>query len=136
MTALEFICAQAPLRLKGILIGFWYALLSVHYLVIEVPETIIADNTTWELFLEIKTFLIAISFFVFLYISERYHYRVRDEVVNEQFLVEEIYEREIHLAAEYERERREELRLMFGHDRDSAFNLQYYDSINEDQDSD
>ena len=27
MTALEFICAQAPLRLKGILIGIWYALL-------------------------------------------------------------------------------------------------------------
>ena len=84
-------------------------------------------------FQEIKAFLIALSFFTFLYVSEHYHYRVRDEVVNEQFLVEEIYEREIHLAAEYERERREELRSMFGH-LASASRLQYY-AINADQDS-
>ena len=133
MTALEFICAQAPLRLKGILIGFWYALLSVHYLVVAISETKIVDNTTWELFHEVKAFLIAMSFFAFLYISERYHYRVRDEVVNEQFLIEEIYEREIHLAAEYERERREELRLMFGH-LASVSRQQCYGTINEDQD--
>ena len=133
MTALEFICAQAPLRLKGMLIGFWYALLSVHYLAVALPETIIVDNTTWELFHEVKAFLIAISFFAFLYVSERYHYRVRDEVVNERFLVEEIYEREIHLAAEYEREKKEELRLMFGH-LASVSRRQYYDAINENLD--
>ena len=133
MTALEFICAQAPLRLKGILIGLWYAFLSIHYFVVAIPETIIVTNTTWELFHEVKAFLIAMSFFVFLYVSERYHYRVRDEVVNEQFLVEEIYEREIHLAAEYEREKREELRLMFGH-LASVSRQQYYNAINDDQD--
>ena len=134
MTALEFICAQTPLRLKGILIGFWYALLSVHYLVIEVPEAIIVDNTTWELFHEIKVFLISMSFFTFLYVLERYHYQVHEEVVNEQFLVEEIYEREIHLAAEYEREKREELRFVFGHDMNSASSQQCYDSISEHSD--
>ena len=98
-----------------------------------ISETKIVDNTTWELFHEVKAFLIAMSFFAFLYISERYHYRVRDEVVNEQFLIEEIYEREIHLAAEYERERREELRLMFGH-LASVSRQQCYGTINEDQD--
>ena len=36
--------------------------------------------------------------------SKRYCYRQRDEVVNEQFLVEEIYEREIAMAEEYEKE--------------------------------
>ena len=113
MTALEFICAQAPLRLKGILIGIWYAMLVVH-LVVVLSETKIIDNTTWELFQEIKAFLIAMSFFAFLYVSKRYRYRVRDEVVNEQFLVEEIYEREIHLAEEYEKEKKEEMRSMFG----------------------
>ena len=132
MTALEFICAQAPLRLKGILIGFWYALL-VLSLVVEISETKIVNNTTWELFHEVKAFLIAMSFFAFLYVSQRYHYRVRDEVVNEQFLVEEIYEREIHLAAEYERERREELRLMFGHLSSSSRQFRY-GTINDDQD--
>ena len=34
MTALEFICAQAPLRLKGLLIGTWYALLATNYIVV------------------------------------------------------------------------------------------------------
>ena len=72
MTALEFICAQAPLLLKWILIWFWYALLSVHYLVVAIAESIIVNNTTWKLFHEVKAFLIAISFFAFLYISERY----------------------------------------------------------------
>ena len=134
MTALEFICAQAPLRLKGILIGIWYAMLSVHYLVIEVPETIIVDNTAWELFHEIKAFLIAMSLFTFLYVSERYRYRVRDEVVNEQFLVEEIYEREIRLAEEFEREKREEQNIIFGIDVDSASSQQCYGTINEQSD--
>ena len=32
--ALEFICAQAPLRLKGLLIGVWYAFLAINYLLI------------------------------------------------------------------------------------------------------
>ena len=41
---------------------------------------------------------------LFLCVSKWYRYRVRDEVVNEQFLVEEIYERELTLAAEAEKE--------------------------------
>ena len=55
-------------------------------------------------------------------------------MVNEQFLVEEIYEREIHLAAEYEREKREELRFVLGHDMNSASSQQCYDSISEHSD--
>ena len=44
---------------------------------------------------EVKAFLIALSLIFFAYVSGRYRYRVRDEVVNEQYLIEEIYEREI-----------------------------------------
>ena len=51
-----------------------------------------------------KAFLIALSLIFFAYVSGRYRYRVRDEVVNEQYLIEEIYEREIKLAAEMEAE--------------------------------
>ena len=32
---------------------------------------------------------------IYLCVSRRYRYRLRDEVVNEQYLIEEIYEREI-----------------------------------------
>ena len=104
MSAIEFICAQAPLRLKGLLIGLWYASLSVHYLLVEVPDIYIplTDGTTWEIIQEVKAFLIALSLIFFAYVSGRYRYRVRDEVVNEQYLIEEIYEREIRIASEME----------------------------------
>ena len=93
MTALEFICAQAPLRLKGLLIGLWYASFAVHFLLIGLPESLLTDPIVWEVFHEVKAFLIFISLMVYLCVSKRYHYRVRDDIVNERFLVEEIYER-------------------------------------------
>ena len=104
MSAIEFICAQAPLRLKGLLIGLWYASLSVHYLLVEVPDIYIplTDGTTWEIIQEVKAFLIALSLIFFAYVSGRYRYRVRDEVVNERFLIEEVYERRLRIAAEIE----------------------------------
>ena len=104
LSTIEFICAQAPLRLKGLLIGIWYASLSVHYLLIYIPDIYIplTDGTTWVIIQEVKAFLIALSLIFFAYVSGQYRYRVRDEVVNEQYLIEEIYEREIQVAAELE----------------------------------
>ena len=106
LSAIEFICAQAPLRLKGLLIGLWYASLSVHYLLVDIPDIYIplTDGTTWVVIQEAKAFLIALSLIFFVHVSEQYRYRVRDEVVNEQYLIEEIYERRIRLAAEMEDE--------------------------------
>ena len=104
MTTLEFICAQAPLRLKGLLIGIWYASLAVYFLPVKVAELFVTSVTSWEVFHEVKAFLIFLSLMLFLCVSKWYRYRLRDEVVNEQFLVEEIYERELTLAEEYERE--------------------------------
>ena len=49
---------------------------------------------------------------LFLYVSKRYCYCHRDEVVNEQFLVEDVYERELAIAEECERERQAEWRAM------------------------
>ena len=31
----EFICAQAPFRLKGFIIGIWYAMFSIKYIIIK-----------------------------------------------------------------------------------------------------
>ena len=114
MTALEFICAQAPLRLKGLLIGVWYASLAFHYLVVEIPDIFINDTNTWEVFRELKACLIALSLIFYLWVSKHYRYRVRDEVVNEQFLVEEVYERELAQAEKYNREKQAEMRAIYG----------------------
>ena len=105
MTALEFICAQAPLRLKGLLIGVWYAMLAANYVLLQTSELYIHAGDAWLTFQAAKAFLILVSFAIYLCMSKHYHYRLRDEVVNEQFLVEEIYERELDQAAEYEKEK-------------------------------
>ena len=104
MTALEFICAQAPLRLKGLLIGVWYAFLAINYLLIESSELYTIARTTWISFHSVKTFLILISLIVYVCVAKRYQYRLRDEVVNERYLVEEIYDRELTLAEQYDDE--------------------------------
>ena len=50
-------------------------------------------KVTWEVLHEVKAFYIFLLLMLFLCVFKWYHYRLRDEVVNEQFLVEEIYER-------------------------------------------
>ena len=104
MTALEFICAQAPLRLKGLLIGVWYALLATNYLLVEIPELFTTSSTSWLVFHEAKAFLVFLSLIMYLCVSKRYRYRLRDEVVNEQYLIEEIYERQLIMAEQNENE--------------------------------
>ena len=104
MTALEFICAQAPLRLKGLLIGIWYALLATNYILVEIPELFTTSSTSWLVYHEGKAFLVFLSIIMYLCVSKRYRYRLRDEVVNEQYLVEEIYERELNQAEKCEQE--------------------------------
>ena len=103
MTALEFICAQAPLRLKGLLIGIWYALLALKYLFIEVPEEFMTGSISWKIFHSIKISLIFLSLIVYVWLSKRYRYRVRDEVVNERFLVEEKFKRDFDREEEFKK---------------------------------
>ena len=103
MTALEFICAQAPLRLKGLLISVWYSLLAINYLLVQVPELFAVIGNRWIIFHEVKAFFVFLSLMMYLCVSKHYCYRLRDEVVNEQFLVEEIYDRELNLAEQLEK---------------------------------
>ena len=49
---------------------------------------------------------------MYLCVSKHYRYRLRDEVVNERFLVEEIYERELDRAEQYERDNDNERSLL------------------------
>ena len=103
-TALEFICAQAPLRMKGLLVGIWYATFVLQYLAMYVPDEMIESYITWIIFHGVRAFFILVSLIVYCCVAKRYQYRLRDEVVNEQFLVEEVYERQLLQAEAYERE--------------------------------
>ena len=56
MTALEFICAQSPNTLKGLLIGIWYSTSSVKYMVINVLDThpLFLESNPWSIYHGIK----------------------------------------------------------------------------------
>ena len=113
-TALEFICAQAPLRMKGLLIGIWYATFSLQYLATYELDEFIKSYNTFIIFHGVRAGFILFSLIMYCIVAKRYRYRLRDEVVNEQFLVEEIYERELLLAEEYERDKETSETLSYG----------------------
>ena len=98
LTVLEFICAQAPFRLKGFIVGIWYAMLSIKYFITTI-DTATAHyhlmERTWIIYESIKISIIGLSLIVFGISCRWYHYRERDEVVNVQGMIEEIYEREL-----------------------------------------
>ena len=104
MTALEFICAQSPNALKGLLIGIWYSMFSVKYMIINILDThpMFLEITPWNIYHGIKGFGIFLSIFAFSVVCKNYRYRERNEIVNEQSMIEEQYERELLLNNRFE----------------------------------
>ena len=97
MTMLEFICAQAPNTMKGLLIGIWYAMLSIQYMGINFVKTYLdeSNNSEWCIYGGVKGLCIFLSIVLYSVVCKYYHYRERDEVVNEQAIIEDLYEREL-----------------------------------------
>ena len=106
MTVFEFICAQAPRTTQGLLIGLWYATFSIKYLVVGLLENVLIERRTWLICEGVKVFLILVSLVLFSCVSRFYRYRQRDEIVNVQGMIEEIYERRMDQEEEYMQERR------------------------------
>ena len=97
MTILEFICAQSPNALKGLLIGIWYSTTSIKFPLIQLLDT---DSSTletipWNIYHGIKGIGIFLSIISFSLVYRYYRYRERNEIVNEQNIIEEQYEREL-----------------------------------------
>ena len=97
LTVLEFICAQAPFRLKGFMVGIWYTMLSIKYFIAIIDSAIIYHlmERVWIIYESIKIGIIGLSLIIFGISCRWYRYRERDEVVNVQGMIEEIYEREL-----------------------------------------
>ena len=97
LTVLEFI-AQAPFRLKGFMVGIWYAMLSIKYFITIIDSFIFDYNPkerTWIIYESIRIGIIGLSLITFGISCRWYRYRERDEVVNVQGMIEEIFEREL-----------------------------------------
>ena len=95
MTVFEFICAQAPRTSKGLFIGLWYATFSLRYLVIANLDTYITSRVPWLIYEGVKLFLVLVSLVLFSFATRFYQYRQRDEIVNYQGMIEDIYARRI-----------------------------------------
>ena len=98
VSVLEFICAQAPFRLKGFMIGIWYAMFSIKYIIKIADDNITRyqlDERTWIIYESIKIGIIGLSLIIFGISCRWYHYRERDEVVNVQGMIEDIFEKEL-----------------------------------------
>ena len=89
MTVLEFICAQAPYTMKGLLIGIWYANLSIKYLVVNILDGYMVETTTWNIYHGVKGLSIFLSIVSFFLVYKFYYYHEGDEIVNEQAIIEE-----------------------------------------------
>ena len=95
LTVLEFICAQVPFRLKGFMVGIWYAMLSIKYFVATIDIAVNYYHLIERTYQSTKTGIIGLSLIIFGISCQWYHYRERDEVVNVQGMIEEIFEREL-----------------------------------------
>ena len=106
LTMLEFICAQAPHKMKGLLIGVWYSTKSIKFLTVNVLDELwpLNNDMTWSVYQGSKGLCIFLSIMLFLLVSKNYRYRERDEIVNEQAIIEEQYERELLLNSSSEDE--------------------------------
>ena len=66
MTTLEFICAQSPHSMKGLLIGIWYSTLSIKYFLTNVFDLYtFSDITWWNFYHGLKGFGIFVSLMAF-----------------------------------------------------------------------
>ena len=102
MTALQFISAQAPYTLQGILIGIWYSLYFINFLIIGPLDTVIIEHMQWYAYHGTKIAVIFISFLLYWCVASRYKQRERNEVVNENWMIEQIYDRMLKRRDEYE----------------------------------
>ena len=65
MTALEFICAQAPLRMKFLLIGLWYATFALRSFLADGSDCSAVTDIPWFILHGVRCFLILLSLLLY-----------------------------------------------------------------------
>ena len=95
MTTLEFICAQSPHTIQGLLIGLWYSMFMIRYILMTSLNRAFPSWPGILIYQAMRCGLILVSLLLYLCVSRAYQYRIRDWVVNVQWMVEDIIERRI-----------------------------------------
>ena len=110
MTALEFLCAQSPRVLQGLLIGFWYATFSIKYVLMGWLDNTLQASRHYYIYRGVRTMTVLASVVLFSFVVRHYKYRVRDDIVPEQWLIETVTERRIEQEEKYWARREQEER--------------------------
>ena len=84
MTVLKFLCAQAHLSLQGLLIGLWYAMFNIRYLVMRSLDYVTTSPEGVLIYEVVRTGLVLLSLVMYVCMSRSYQFRIRDWVVNVQ----------------------------------------------------
>jgi peptide/histidine transporter 3/4 len=107
-TALEFICAQAPYRVKGFLIGIWFSFQGLDRILISIQQFFQYD-CKFTYFI-VKGFFTVGMVILYIYAAKQYTYRCRQDrnlrvILDEYFAIERPYreiEREHTMSENYE----------------------------------
>ena len=96
LTALEFILAQSPRSMQGLLVGFWYALQSVNVLL----STILSANTAGCSYISyaVRVGFASASFLLYIFAAYWYKGRIRQEssIIRQRTIIEEYTERNLY----------------------------------------
>ena len=101
---MEFLCAQAPHYMQGMLIGLWYSVMSRNFFFVGIGYELQADSVNFTVLLGVKVAMVMVSLVMYSCVSKRYRYRERDEAVNFQVMIKDQYEREIERALFHDRQ--------------------------------
>ena len=104
-TSLEFIIAQSPHEMRGLMVGLWYAAYGLGYVIdingkypFNCKEDIVCQNIYYYV---MKSAVIVIILMLFVILAKRYKLRVRANEINIHMIVEEHYERYIDQEEEF-----------------------------------
>ena len=107
-TSLEFIIAQSPHEMRGLMVGLWYAAYGIGCVIdingrytFNCKEDIVCQNLYDYV---IKSAVILIILILFVILAKRYKLRVRENEINIHLIAEEHYERYINQEEEFRRE--------------------------------
>ena len=98
--SLEFVFAQAPLSMRGLLLGLWFSISGIYqiagWLMIK-PFKAVSEYLvpSCELYILIMEFLLMLlSFILFIVFSRRYKLHSSEDVFNANYIAENYYEKE------------------------------------------
>ena len=106
--SLEFTIAQCPHKMRGFMVGLWFAATGIAYVINNICKYSFkcqAEITCQSIFYYfIKSLVVFVILILFLILAKRYKLRVRDNEVNIHLIAEEHYERYINQEIEYRKE--------------------------------